>query len=785
MKSKEYNIPKTKTKNDFTIIYKGRKGGIEELEEEIVEIKTSRNELFSKLRYFENKSNELRLVNEYFIHDEFDTAIFKDFISSLETQTISLNDNNYLEYGKLCSKYQYYELQDCVNDFIQNRPDIQHVIDQISSDKNQEIFDFEKEKILSKNLDFCLEHGDLSKVPISVLTRIFNSPEKVLHNRHLLFNFIKQKVQDVQSKNGSNEDVEILFSSLDYNEMSADEIEEFLAFDGFSEIFGPSNSKAFMKSIIQKNKSLEERIEKVESELSSQKKSQELLTRQFNEMSNKMEEQFKLFEEQLHRKIDSSNLFINSEPKELRSGDSITLTTAIRPADVAWKVKQDMDEAVEIKSENGNSLVLRGKSPGKEATIAAVSLDGGEILATKTIKVRVDITGKVELKLQSNNLLKGTIKIDENEGFILDKSRSRYIVNKDDSIVLGEVAYSQSPVVEKLTQEMAFRKPKGTYYLHALIVDNYGNSKELVSNALTLSDTFALTFDYTGSVQNTDLEPGEYKLEIWGAQGGTAFYGSDYVRTGGKGGYSVGIVKIASKTKLFIYVGEQGVAKESEGKVEGGFNGGGYSADPDRPLYKKGVGGGGTDIRIGTDSLYSRVIVAGGGGGGNAASPHAACGGAGGGVNGCAGTEHEYAVANASPGTQICGGKPGTNKPEGTSLTQAGVEIATGKYGIGGSVTAETVNSRAGAGGGGWYGGGAGNYHGGAGSGGSGWVFTEASYNNWKSGNPADASKYLLDSTYYLSDARTVSGNQSFPSPSGSGTETGHCGNGYVKITVQ
>lgn len=418
MKSKEYNIPKTKTKNDFTIIYKGRKGGIEELEEEIVEIKTSRNELFQKLRYFENKSNELRLVNEYFIHDKFDTAIFKDFISSLETQTISLNDNNYLEYSQLCSKYQYYELQDCVNDFIQNRPDIQHVIDQISSDNNQEIFDFEKEKILSKNLDFCLEHGDFSKIPISVLTRIFNSPEKVLHNHHLLFNFIKQKVQDVQSKNGQNEDVEILFSSLDYNEMSADEIEEFLAFDGFSEIFGPSNSKAFMKSIIQKKKSLEERLGKVESELSTQKKSQELLARQFNEMSNKMEEQFRLFEEQLRRKINSPNLFINSEPKELRYGGSITLTTAIRPADVAWKVKQDEDEAVEIKSENGNSLVLRGKIPGKEATITAVSLDGGEVLATKTIKVRVDITGKVELKLQSNNLLKGTIKIDE--GVTLD-----------------------------------------------------------------------------------------------------------------------------------------------------------------------------------------------------------------------------------------------------------------------------------------------------------------------------------------------------------------------------
>ena len=39
-------------------------------------------------------------------------------------------------------------------------------------------------------------------------------------------------------------------------------------------------------------------------------------------------------------------------------------------------------------------------------------------------------------------------------------------------------------------------------------------------------------FYYTGGIQAVTLNPGKYKLEVWGAQGGHY--------TGGKGGYSYG-----------------------------------------------------------------------------------------------------------------------------------------------------------------------------------------------------------------------------------------------------
>mgnify|MGYP005806358275 CR=1 FL=1 len=75
-------------------------------------------------------------------------------------------------------------------------------------------------------------------------------------------------------------------------------------------------------------------------------------------------------------------------------------------------------------------------------------------------------------------------------------------------------------------------------------------------------------------------------------------------------------------------------------------------------------------------------------------------------------------------------------------------------------------------GGGGWYGGGAGYWSGAAG--GSGYVLTSSSY---KPGG------YLLGSQYYMTNAQTIAGNTSFTAPAG-GTETGHSGNGYARITL-
>lgn len=249
-------------------------------------------------------------------------------------------------------------------------------------------------------------------------------------------------------------------------------------------------------------------------------------------------------------------------------------------------------------------------------------------------------------------------------------------------------------------------------------------------------------YAYTGAKQTVTLKPGRYKLECWGAQGGYRS-SSSY---GGLGGYSVGEISLEKQTTLHVYVGGSG----NTGKTNGGFNGGGK-----RSTYNGG--GGATDIRVGTDSLYARVIVAAGGGSDGATNKNGMYGG---GETG--GTATQNYGSGGGGGTQTAGGTGGSGNA--------------GTFGQGGE--GKSANSGyAGAGGGGWYGGG-GSYPDGSGDddrgggGGSGFVWTGQ---NAPSG-------YLLGSAYYLTNASTKAGNTSFTAPGGA-TETGHSGDGYARIT--
>ena len=118
------------------------------------------------------------------------------------------------------------------------------------------------------------------------------------------------------------------------------------------------------------------------------------------------------------------------------------------------------------------------------------------------------------------------------------------------------------------------------------------------------------------------VKSGYYKLEVWGAQGGSATHGS-YIKTGGYGGYSEGIVYLSRGTKLYINVGGRGTSVEGYGNsVPGGYNGGGLGYSEGANYRYSGSGGGATHIALksGVLSTLSNdinkiLIVAGGGAG--------------------------------------------------------------------------------------------------------------------------------------------------------------------------
>ena len=170
-------------------------------------------------------------------------------------------------------------------------------------------------------------------------------------------------------------------------------------------------------------------------------------------------------------------------------------------------------------------------------------------------------------------------------------------------------------------------------------IPNWIKFLEEINESLIEKNKNSITFKFQNKSYPVVLKRGTYKLEAYGASGGSGnlsttardpqnqykcLYDDEYVKQlkgntkcnilssqGGSGGYASGIIKLLKDTKIFIVVGSQG--NYATNKVQGGFNGGGNAISLNG--IGVGSGGGSVDFRVDKDDPFHRVLVAGGGGG--------------------------------------------------------------------------------------------------------------------------------------------------------------------------
>ena len=295
-----------------------------------------------------------------------------------------------------------------------------------------------------------------------------------------------------------------------------------------------------------------------------------------------------------------------------------------------------------------------------------------------------------------------------------------------------------------------------------LITETFNTGNEPSGDA---GETKTTTTDYNFDISKTSgetitLKPGTHKLEAWGASGVYSSANPTSSHPNGYGGYASGTLTLTESLNVTLYIG--GSPNSNSDVNYGGWNGGGASYAGSR-YNDNGSGGGATDIcltpsSITTDSYQryvrtsasylSRILVAGGGGGGRS-SDAASNGG----------------YFNTSGANTYVG-----------SLTAAGSSSGTyqsGGFGYGSSGTS-TSDDNAG-GGGGWYGGATnGDSYGG---GGSSFVWSTDTASSVPSG-------YTPSTKYQMTNVVYNKGNTTMPSStSTTGTETGHSGDGHIRIT--
>ncbi len=305
-------------------------------------------------------------------------------------------------------------------------------------------------------------------------------------------------------------------------------------------------------------------------------------------------------------------------------------------------------------------------------------------------------------------------------------------------------------------------------------------------------------FDYTGTMQEfIASKNGTYKIELWGAQGGTMAADNNI---GGAGGYSAGEITLLSGSRLYVTVGGAGgIDVDVDTTATGGYNGGGYGSYYINHDIRCAGGGGSTDVRLVSgdiddfDSLKTRIMVAAGGGGScNDRTAYITVtesyGGPGGGLNGYDGDADPFDEQDTG---------------EGATQTEGGTGHDNSHYGsfYQGCNSPDETDDRAG-GGGGYYGGGC-SYSSQAAGGGSSFI-AGYSGSNAIDIDTSSASRinHIDDSLvtyneveYAFTNGVMIDGkgcnwstgvasncgaNQ--PQPNGT-TAVGHQGNGYAKIT--
>lgn len=664
-------------------------------------------------------------LNEYQKANHIKTESIIHFFKILEDNEISINNDEFLDLSKLATIFKVKPLDRYLKKYLNDQfTDIDFILTLIieeEKNKNDEETNIinndlliEMESCLIKNINDCFQNPKFEQINHSILYRLFESSEEI--NSSLLYKFICKSIEERF----------IFFRFVKIEELSEEQFNEIC--DNFEKneyhkyyVYLPNNLK-YIKNMKDEMNALKNRISKIESMFQEERnqniQQEQLLKETSQELNKKIDEQGKIKKEkeELQQVIDENKILISKQNEMLNNYQEIE-TKVIAQQEENARLQKKLSDKEELMNE-----------------------------LLKMVQLKATVTARVE----SYDTIKCCINIVKRGGR-LDKERSKYIINQNSSQKLGENEYRDGTKITKLNNEFSINMPAGTYFLHAIIIDNYGQTEEFVSNSLTIKPKpKQMNFDFTGQVQEITLNKGIYKLEVWGASGGEnneEYNGETYSINPGKGGYSVGILKLSKTTTLYVYVGG------SPRNHLGGWNGGGSAKSP------AAGGGGATDISLycspnktewnSESHLYSRIIVAGGGGGASLDNSSGRKSGCGGGENGGG---NEYAEG----GTQNSGYDFGCGKPN-TGMPSSG-------------------------GGGGWHGGGAcGGFFrgfGGGGGGGSGFVYNSSTASNYPNG-------CKLDSAFYLTDSKTIAGNTQIPSPSGSGTEDGHSGNGYAKITPQ
>ncbi len=381
------------------------------------------------------------------------------------------------------------------------------------------------------------------------------------------------------------------------------------------------------------------------------------------------------------------------DDSELDGTQNASITFKLSSSDLTFnKVSGVTDLMSIVDNESAGISVTESISTISCASIASTNVMGVKLASAPTSDVTLSLSLVDKSGNKINNVTKGISISPETLKF----SPSNWTAN--------QVVTIKGPIKGSL--------PAQSYYDNVYLQAKTSGGGLYDGKTLkTVNSLFSLmAFCSPGTITSTTsltLPKGQYRMTVYGAGGGSYTTSAPSARYGGRGGKTTAVFRLfPEKTTAYINIGGGG-STCLYNKSCGGANGGGNGTYSVTTQYGCG-GGGGTDIRLGSNTFAKRVIVAGGGGGAM------------------------YGVlAGVSDGSQGGGanGQDGQNQGIATITTpgggQNGCRNGLGKNSICffGSGNPDPSSNLAGGGGGGWYTGATGQAYKHSGAGGSSFIY--------------------------------------------------------------
>lgn len=442
-----------------------------------------------------NADVELINESEYRIPISDESILyFINYCQNQRMQKINLTNEDILSVNYLAKRYVVQSLIDLTENYILKHQDdfILFFLSNPDLDNtNKEKF----EKMLSQNLIKYINDPRLISLPVPVLFRVLTKYQHNFEqkNETEIIDFLFECL-DKKGRCAS-----VLFSNVDLSDKKTNYLYRLL--NEFSEIFdfhfiNSSLVKTLydiQNELIKTNEKIEAKQKDILGKVSDDFKKIDSVKNEINQEHEKMKSEIK---NEINQIINQNQEKMHNE-KQMNEQRISKLELYVATIESQMKNQFETDERkikqLEKKILQQEQVISKCQEINKDLKQSISEYEA----KFKLFEEMQQLTGSITATADSQQNIKGSITIVE-KFTKLDQQKSKFIVNTNNSKNLGENEYENGNKITSLNQKFSIKKPFGNYFVHALIVDIFGHSKELISNEIKNQ---IKTFNYTGSVK--------------------------------------------------------------------------------------------------------------------------------------------------------------------------------------------------------------------------------------------------------------------------------------------